>query len=45
MLSALDELVRHFHLNPASRYPRIFLDLAREATPPQLWLLAGGALC
>ena len=40
-----DELVRHFHLNPASRYPRIFLHLAGEATPPRLWLLAFGALC
>ena len=22
-----EEVVRHFHLNPASRYPRIFLQL------------------
>lgn len=42
---AADHLVRHFHLNPASRYPRIFLHLAGEATPPHLWLLAFGALC
>lgn len=39
-----DQIVRHFHLNPASRYPRIFLQLAGEATPLRLWLLAAGAL-
>ncbi|HZP85744.1 MAG TPA: DUF2127 domain-containing protein [Burkholderiales bacterium] len=35
-----DELVRHFHLNPASRYPRIFLLLAAQVTHSEVWLLA-----
>jgi uncharacterized membrane protein (DUF2068 family) len=39
-----EQLVRHFHLNPASRYPRIFLDLADHATDAQLWVLALSAL-
>ena len=38
--SAAEHLVRQFHLNPASRYPRIFLDLADRVTDVQLWLLA-----
>lgn len=37
---AAERLVRHFHLNPASRYPRIFADLANHITDRQLWLLA-----
>ncbi len=37
---AAERLVRHFHLNPASRYPRIFLDLAEHVTDVQLWVLA-----
>jgi uncharacterized membrane protein (DUF2068 family) len=41
---AAEALVRHFHLNPASRYPRIFLHLAEKATPLHLWLVAAGAL-
>jgi uncharacterized membrane protein (DUF2068 family) len=41
---AAEQLVRHFHLNPASRYPRIFLDLAENVTDAQLWLLAFFAL-
>ncbi len=39
-----ERLVRHFHLNPASRYPRIFIDLADHMTDGQLWLLALSAL-
>ena len=39
-----EQLVRHFHLNPASRYPRVFLHLAEEATPPHLYALAAAAL-
>ena len=27
-----EDVVRLFHLNPSSRYPRIFLDLADAAT-------------
>jgi uncharacterized membrane protein (DUF2068 family) len=38
-----EEVVRNFHLNPASRYPRIFLHLAERATPANLWPLAFGA--
>jgi uncharacterized membrane protein (DUF2068 family) len=41
---AAERLVRHFHLNPASRYPRIFIDLAGHMTDGQLWLLALSAL-
>jgi len=37
---AAEELVRHFHLNPASHYPRIFLDLADHVSDGQLWALA-----
>jgi len=40
---AAEELVRHFHLNPASHYPRIFIDLADHATDGRLWLLAVSA--
>ena len=37
---AAEELVRHFHLNPASRYPRIFIELASSVTDTRMWLLA-----
>lgn len=37
-------LVRHLHLNPASRYPRIFLESARKVTDTHLWLLAALAM-
>lgn len=40
-----ERLVRHLHLNPASRYPEIFLKVATEATPSRLRLIALGALC
>jgi len=36
----MERLVRHFHLNPASRYPRIFLDLADHLSDGQLWVMA-----
>jgi uncharacterized membrane protein (DUF2068 family) len=39
-----EELVRHLHMNPASRFPRIFLDLAGHLTDQRLWMLAGFAL-
>jgi uncharacterized membrane protein (DUF2068 family) len=39
-----ERLVRNFHLNPASRYPRIFLDLADHVTDGQLWLMALSAI-
>jgi uncharacterized membrane protein (DUF2068 family) len=41
--SAAEDLVAHFHLNPASRTPRIFIDAARSTTDARLWLLAGAA--
>lgn len=39
-----EHLVRRFHLNPASHYPRIFIDAAGAVTDSRLWLLAGAAL-
>jgi uncharacterized membrane protein (DUF2068 family) len=36
-------LVEHAHLNPASHYPRIFLDLTEQITDARLWSLALGA--
>jgi uncharacterized membrane protein (DUF2068 family) len=41
---AAKELVRHFHLNPASHYPHIFIKAAKHWTDGQLWLLAGSAM-
>jgi uncharacterized membrane protein (DUF2068 family) len=35
-----ENLVRHFHLNPASRYPRIFIEAAERVSDARLWLLA-----
>jgi uncharacterized membrane protein (DUF2068 family) len=40
-----ERLVAHFNLNPASRYPRIFLQMATQATPVHLRLAAAGAFC
>jgi uncharacterized membrane protein (DUF2068 family) len=39
-----ERLVRHFHLSPSSRYPRVFLDLAGRITDGWLWALATGSL-
>ena len=39
-----EHLLTHLHLNPASRYPRIFMRLAEAATPGRIRLLALGAL-
>lgn len=39
-----EDIVLHFHLNPASRYPRIFVQLAGSLSDSQLWLMAGLAL-
>jgi len=33
-------LVTHLHLNPASHYPRIFLDLSERIDDMQLWGMA-----
>ena len=35
-----EQLVRHLSLNPASHYPRIFVDAADKVTDLQLWLLS-----
>jgi uncharacterized membrane protein (DUF2068 family) len=40
-----ERLVARVHLNPASRYPRIFLELASGASPFRLRVLALGAFC
>lgn len=39
-----EELVGHFHLNPASRYPRIFLEASANLGDSRLVLLAALAL-
>jgi len=39
-----EEVVRHLHLNPAKRFPRIFLDAAAAATDARLWALALAAV-
>ena len=38
-----ERLVLLGHLNPASKYPRIFIDAAAGVTDARLWMLAGGA--
>jgi uncharacterized membrane protein (DUF2068 family) len=38
-----EQLVHHLHLDPASRVPQIFIDLAGRVTSGDLWLLAIGA--
>lgn len=35
-----EALVRHFHLNPASHYPRIFIDVVHNMPDSQLLLMA-----
>lgn len=37
------QVIAHAHLNPASRYPRIFLDAAERISDQRLLLLAAGA--
>lgn len=37
-------LVEHTHLNPAARYPRLFLDAVDRLQDMRLWLLVLGAL-
>jgi uncharacterized membrane protein (DUF2068 family) len=39
-----ERMVMHLHLNPASRYPRIFVQIATGASPFRLRMLALGAL-
>jgi uncharacterized membrane protein (DUF2068 family) len=38
-----EQLIHHLHLDPASRVPQIFIDLAGRVTSGDLWLLALGA--
>lgn len=38
-----ERLISHAHLNPASHYPRIFLNLASQLTDTRLWLMAAAA--
>ena len=35
-----DQVVAHFHLNPAGRVPRLFLGASADLTDTRLWLLA-----
>ena len=35
-----EELVQHLHLDPASHYPRIFLDVVAHAGNVRLWMLS-----
>jgi uncharacterized membrane protein (DUF2068 family) len=42
--SFAEQLVRHFHLNPARHYPRIFIDAANHLTDARLWAMAFSAL-
>lgn len=37
------ELVRHFHLNPASRYPHVFIELSARVHDTGLWAMAAAA--
>jgi uncharacterized membrane protein (DUF2068 family) len=41
---AAERLVSHFHLDPASRYPRIFLEIASNLSNIHLLALGLGAL-
>ena len=38
-----EHIVRFSHINPASRYPRIFIDAASHVTNAHLWMLAAAA--
>jgi len=35
-----ESLIRHLHLNPASKYPHIFIEAASHVTNAQLWTIA-----
>src|SRR3989442_1696901 len=41
---AVEDLVERLHLDPAKKYPRIFLDLAGNLSDGQLWALAALAM-
>ena len=38
-----EQLVQRSHLNPAGRYPKIFVQAAAAVTDARLWALAAGA--
>lgn len=38
-----EKIVQHSHLNPAGKYPRIFLEAAEHVNDRNLWILAGCA--
>ncbi len=38
-----EHIVRFSHLNPASHYPRIFVDVASHTTDGRLWAMAAAA--
>ena len=38
------DIVAHLHLNPAKKYPHIFIDLFSSLNDQRLWLMAGMAL-
>jgi len=40
----VEHLVQRTHLNPAKRFPRIFIELANNLSDAQLWALAALAL-
>ena len=40
---AASDLISHLHLNPAHKYPAIFLDLADRTSDARLWSMAAGA--
>jgi uncharacterized membrane protein (DUF2068 family) len=39
-----EQLVTHFHLDPAGHYPHIFIELAAQVNDGRLWMLSGFAL-
>lgn len=41
---AAEQIVRNSHLNPASHYPRIFIDAANHMTDGKLWAMAFSAM-
>jgi uncharacterized membrane protein (DUF2068 family) len=41
---AAEQIVQHFHLNPARRYPKIFIDTANNLTDEKLLTLAISAM-
>ena len=39
-----EQIVRNIHLNPASHYPKIFIDAANHMTDGKLWAMAFSAM-